>query len=354
VLLTDYNDAHHGGVLSRIDERYPVFFGKPYSSFVTGSGRHRLVFAFSETDSICAPLRLSKVRFFKLAQFEYPPVRDGERLQPAEEARFLKETVSLLKRGGLCHRLVQPPTHCLFGVAPEGSVSCRFGSYVLDLRASSEKQLLAGLSKDHRRGIRQAWERAVRVEFGLPVLEDCFRLCAETMKRSKMWFMSREDFFSFYQHLGPSEQILCAVAYDGAQPLGGLLVPFTKARAFAMANGIPAQMSVPGANKLLQWEAICHLRRRGVERYDFVGARLSDVHGSKLEEIQRFKAGFGCRLQEGFLWKLDVNRSMCRLFDFMVAVLWQLRGMGKPKGDIIDQELGKQALAAPAPGAIPP
>jgi len=346
MILREYGCAEHQHLLSTIDDRYPVFFLEPYSTFIRTNGHGKMVLVFSDCGSICAPVRLFKVRFFKLAQFEYPPVRGGQRLEPAEEADFLASVVEYFRRLRVCHRVIQSPPHCLFRKAPPDVTSCRFGTYVLDLRARSEGELLSGLHPDHRREIRQARDRGVQVEFGASHLEDCFRLCSETMQRSDMSFMSREDFTSFHRHLSHLPNAVCGVAYHQGVPLGALWVPFTKARAFYISGGSAAEMTVPGANKLLHWETIQYLRLQGVAAYDFVGARLSEVRGTKLENLQRFKARFGGILEQGCLWKTDLARPMARLFDFLLASRQRLRG--KPalgQGDIIDQERRREAAS---------
>ena len=82
---------------------------------------------------------------------------------------------------------------------------------------------------------------------------------------------------------------------------------------------------------------ITELKKRGVKKYDFVGARLSDVSGTKLAGIQKFKKRFGGELKRGYLWKKDINLMKCKLFDLALKVKLKLKGVSMPK-DIIDQE----------------
>jgi lipid II:glycine glycyltransferase (peptidoglycan interpeptide bridge formation enzyme) len=163
-----------------------------------------------------------------------------------------------------------------------------------------------------------------------------------------MSFRTQEDFCAFHSALATADQLLCAAAYYNGKALAALLAPFTRARAFYLNGGTSHEMLVPGANKLLHWEAIRLLLRKGVEKYDFVGARLSDVKGTKLEHIQRFKSRFGGRLEHGYLWKLDLNKPACHMFDILMELRRRLKREAKPRADVIDQELQKQAAQVKA------
>src|SRR4030095_8023638 len=113
---------------------------------------------------------------------------------------------------------------------------------------------------------------------------------------------------------------LCATVYDAeGTALGGVFIAYTRYAAFYLHGGSTPDIAVPGAIRLLHWEAIRRLMNEGVQRYDFVGARLSDVSGTKLEAIQRFKSRFGSELVRGEIWKMDVSRSRTALYDSLNA-----------------------------------
>ena len=355
MILAEYGRPEHTKLLAGIDDRYPIFFLERYSSFRRGEGHSQFVLIMSDCGSICVPVRLSSGRFFKalfrfkVAQFEYPPVKAGQRLEPPEEAQFLGSVIDYMRRSRLCHRVIQSPPHCVFKQAPPGATFCRFGSYVLNLRGRSEEELFEGMHPDHRREIKRAREKGTHVEFGLAQLDNCFRLCFETMQRSGLPFMYKSEFYALHNLLSsPPECSVCGVVYHQGIPLGALSIPFTKARAFYLSGGSAEQMTEPGANKLLHWETIRYLRLKGVAEYDFVGARLSDVRGTKLEHLQRFKARFGGNLEQGCLWKTDIAKPVAHLFDLLAALRRRLRGEPAGAGDIIDQERRKETAAVGA------
>jgi aminoglycoside 3-N-acetyltransferase len=90
----------------------------------------------------------------------------------------------------------------------------------------------------------------------------------------------------------------------------------------------------------LHWNTIKLLKLKGVKRYDFVGARLSDVSGTKLEGIQQFKERFGAELEEGFLWKMNLNKFDIFVFDFLIYAKHKANNLNPPI-DIIESEILK-------------
>jgi lipid II:glycine glycyltransferase (peptidoglycan interpeptide bridge formation enzyme) len=114
-------------------------------------------------------------------------------------------------------------------------------------------------------------------------------------------------------------------------------MPFTRFGAFYLYGASADKIEVTGAMNYLHWQSILQMKEKGVKRYDFAGARLSDVSGTRLEGIQQFKARFGSALDEGFLWKKDLSYMPCHLFDNLLSFKLKLKRQKVPK-DIIDQE----------------
>ncbi len=91
---------------------------------------------------------------------------------------------------------------------------------------------------------------------------------------------------------------------------------------------------------LLHWEAMKAFKLRGVDHYDFVGARINPDPGSKQEQLARFKQRFGGRLATGYMWKLYLRPLGAIAYSVGVRLL---RG-----GDIVDIERRRMALAVKA------
>ena len=88
-----------------------------------------------------------------------------------------------------------------------------------------------------------------------------------------------------------------------------------------------------GANKLLYWEAIRLFKKLGVQRYDFVGARIDPEKGSKQEAINSLKKRFGAKLITGYMWKYSLHPLKYRLYCLAARL--------RSGGDIVDDERHK-------------
>ncbi|ABK19022.1 peptidoglycan bridge formation glycyltransferase FemA/FemB family protein [Syntrophobacter fumaroxidans] len=355
IVLARYGDPDAKKLLAGIDERYPFPFLESYHNYLRDCRRGDPVLAFSEDGFSCIPLRMFRIRVFRFAELMFPPVHDGETLDAEKEADFISTLVTSLTRLKCCDRLIQPPPHCLFRSVPKGATACGFGSYVLQLEGRSEDDLFAGLHSDHRRKIRLAAKARLHVDFGFHRVNDFYALYSRTMQRSNMPHVSFSECARFHERLASSNNVLCGMVYHGESPLGGLLIPYTRQGAYYLYGASAEEVTVAGAIKLLHWETIRLLMHHGVKRYNFVGTRLSDVCGSKLEHIQRFKSRFGGVLETGYLWKMDLLRQRARIFDFLVGLRkktsWNKHATAR---DIIDQERLKSETKTAAPHTLSP
>jgi lipid II:glycine glycyltransferase (peptidoglycan interpeptide bridge formation enzyme) len=226
---------------------------------------------------------------------------------------------------------------------PDNSKFCPFGTYILNLEHSSEDALFANLHPKRRNTIRNAEKNNVAVKWD-HTPADFYQLYKATMKRSNMFCEPFVYFKELVAHLG-SEHILCGVSYYENKPQAAVFIPYSNYGGYYMHGATNDTIEQPGAMDYLQWEVIKKLKNNGAKRYDFVGARLSDVTGTKLEGIQNFKKRFGGELMQGYLWKKDIDTLQCKLFDTLLSLNQVLKSKKRLK-DIIDEESGKTAANA--------
>lgn len=309
-----------------------------YLRFLSEHDNSDIFVAFDHDAGLFLPVRVRRVRCFRLGQVLARVVGTGD---PDTEQRFLEGLISTLRRERICDRLILPPTWCVFRAVPRGSRWCPFGSYILTLSGRSEDELFSQMHRDHRHKIRAAIRRGAEVCFGKEQFDVFFQLHSNTMAKSGIHHDTKEYLRHKYECLEKAGQVVCAAVYGGDAPMGALMVPYTSHSGSYLYGGSAEHVSPSGAIKLLHWEVMRWLRERGVGQYDFVGARLSDVSGSKLEYLQRFKSRFGGRLERGFLWKADVRPLRSSLFDFAVNVNRTIKRQSRGSGDLIEQELRK-------------
>ncbi len=328
-ILDNYNDNA---------EVLPYFYHRSYSHFMKSEENKSIFFIKDdETNTMCC--KLWKNKFLKVIQPVYPPLNNfGERLSADKEKAFLNDFISFVENKRIAHRIIQPENFAIFRVAPSKTISTPFGTYFIDLQKKTEEELFKDLHSKHRNVILNAEKKGIVLKYGKEVIEDFYSLYEQTMQRSAMYYQPKDYFKNFYKHL--SKNSICGVAYFNDIPQGALFMPFTKFGSFYLYGASAEKIQINGAINYLHWNTIKLLKKQNVKRYDFVGARLSDVSGTKLHGIQQFKERFGATLEKGYLWKKDVNALKCNLFDNMLSAKLKLKGLKTPL-DIIDQERKK-------------
>ena len=283
------------------------------------------------------PVLLKKSKLINTLKFMFNPVNlVGELFSPQEEEQILEAFIHHLKKDNEIDRILQPLNWMLFQASPKESVSVPFGSYVLNL--TDEDTVWKGLHTKHRNVIRNAWKKEAVIKSGADQLTAFYELYSGTMERNNMHCEPKWYFEELLKTNG--DNIHCSVVYFNEQAQGALFVPFTKQGAYYVYGASAPRIELTGAVNALHYDLIQNMVKANVEIYDFVGARLSDVSGSRLEGIQKFKKRFGGNLREGYLWKMDLNSTKCKLYDIALSTKLKLKRI-KLKGDIIDQELPK-------------
>ena len=317
------------------DNNFPFFYLKEYVSFIKEL-ENKNVFCFIDEFNNTIVCKTWKNKFLKLIQPIYPPLSSNiERLNKQQELEFLNKWVSFITNTKVADRVVQAENFAIFKTVPKRAISAPFGTYYLNLEKNTEEGLFRKIHVKHRNVIKNAEKNGVELRYGEDCIEDFYSLYEQTMKRSNMYCQDISYFKKKYNWL--PQNIICGVVYFNGIPQGGLFIPYTKFCAFYLYGASNEKIEINGSINYLHWNTIRFLKKEGVKRYDFVGARLSNVSGTKLEGVQQFKKRFGSELEEGFLWKIDLNRNKCDIYDALLSVKTKLRGKEIPL-DIIDQE----------------
>lgn len=330
------NYTEHAASLDMISRDFPFSFQKSYAAFIERTGASLFIL---KKDTIMAPVVLKKSRFLRLLQFHFKPLGPGAReLSKGEEQHFLDEAVAYISAQRLAHRIVQPVNFALFSAAPEASTSAPYGSYVIGLKELSNDALLAGMQARYRTAVRAAQKLNPEIKTGKEELKAFWELHKATMDRTRMY---AEPYGQIRDLLDTSEgSVLIANCYIHGELQGGVCIAWSGYGAYYLHGASGNSPLADGAIKYLHYWCMCHLKRQGAERYDFVGARLSDISGTKLEGIQNFKKRFGSTLRTGCLWKKDISPFVCAAYDSLLLLKLTLKGAKAPK-DIIDQERNK-------------
>jgi lipid II:glycine glycyltransferase (peptidoglycan interpeptide bridge formation enzyme) len=197
-----------------------------------------------------------------------------------------------------------------------------------------EEELWNNLHVKHRNVIRNSIKKGVEIVINPKNLDDLYDLMKLTMDRSNIWFFTRPE-FNLYMTKMEGKQMYFIAYYNGVAQ-GCAIMPFSNHASYYSYGG-SVKRPLTGAINYMHWEAIKYFKSLGVRSYDFVGARIKPVKGSKLEGIQRFKSRFGGELIIGYLWKFPLNKTNYRIFRFLL--MCKKRTFVNFTQDVIDQEL---------------
>jgi len=225
--------------------------------------------------------------------------------------------------------IIPASTNTIFRTYPDGADPAPYGSYVIDL-SQPEDILWRNIDRILRQNINTAQKKGVTIRNGGEELGDAYKLIVDTFKRSKLPFMSYEVFKRYWKGLGEKGKLLVA-DYQGV-PQSYVVFAFSDYCAYAIYAGNVANLK-QGANKLLYWEAIRFFKKLGIQRYDFVGARIDPEKGSKEEAINSLKKHFGAKLIKGYMWKYSYHPLKYSLYNLAARV--------RSGGDIVDAERHK-------------
>lgn len=332
----DFSDTIYLSQIS--DNNLPYLFLKSYHEFENKCGNETF-FAISDDKQIRMPFRILKKYFFKHIQIIFPPLKNNNRLDAAEEKIFLDEFTNLCKTNLLGQRIVQPFLSSHFLATPENSKFCKFGSYYLNIENKSREEITAGFQERYQRAIRSAEKNGAVVKFGNEQLLPFYEIFKSTMLRENKYVDSL-IFFENYLKYMQENNLLIAVVYFNEKPEGALWVPYSNYGGFLLYGGSAEKPSHNGIIKYLHAEVIFQLQKLGAKKCFFGGARLSNTYGTKQHHIQEFKERFGCNLEKGFLWKKDINKMASLMYDVSLKVNLMFKGI-KNNEDVIDYESGR-------------
>jgi len=278
------------------------------------------------------PYTVIRKAIFRMIRFRVETIPLGEELEVQEEKSFLNSVIEFFRSTG-ADIIIPATTNTIFRTHPDGAIKAPYGTYIIDLN-QSEEALWSNLSASHRRKVRLAMKKGVKIKSGVEYLKTAYELVRDTFKRSALPFMGYDKFKHMVIGLGENVKIFVA-DYQGVVQ-GCTVIPFSNYSAYYVFGGsIPG--SITGANNLLHWEAIRQFQELGVKSYDFVGVRIDPKKESKQEGLMMFKQRFGGQLVQGDMWKYSFHSLKFAVYCLAVRLL---RG-----GDIVDQERHKPSSA---------
>ena len=313
-----------------VDEQdFPYPFMNEYHQFEEESNAE-CFFIQSNDEKIQMPIKISKVAFIKRLTILFPPLdKQGLRLSKEVELNFLNEFVLFCKNEKLTDRIIQPLLLDSFQTYPKGSTFCKFGQLSIETEHQTEAEIFNGINSRDRRYIKSAPKNGAICKFD-NCIEEFFEVFKETMLQNELYYHDLE-YFQNLKNRFPLNSICAIVSVDGKAE-GSLFILYTKFSAYFLYGGAVTQ-KVNGSVKLLHYEVIKILKEKGIKYAVLGGARINVDPTKKQYGIQKFKEKLGAKLIEGYLWKHDLSKFKCFLFDTILLIKNR-----KKQLDIIDQE----------------
>jgi lipid II:glycine glycyltransferase (peptidoglycan interpeptide bridge formation enzyme) len=324
------------------DDEYPLYFSKKYLDFEKQNGNESILF-YADNNTVI-PCRIYTKFIFKFLKPYCPPYKNGNRLSAEEERQFLNEWVKYLKTTNQFHRIIQSYTMDVFSSYPDNSVYGPFGQIYFDLENQTEEELFNKFASRYKRYVREIESagNAIEIKTDNAQLDVLFKLYSDLHKSQNLYFDNYNYMSSMYKALAPDNCTVTSLYYDGDIE-GSLLVTHNSKEAYFLFGGAVYPTKSNGSIKYLHWEVVRKLKQKNVKKAILGGYRLSDVKGTKLNGIQEFKIRFGAEIKKGFLWKMDLNPSMAKLYDNLTALQAKLKG-NKIQIDVIDYEKDREVI----------
>lgn len=278
------------------------------------------------------PYTIIRKAIFSMVRFRVETIPMGEGFDVEEEKSFLNSAIEYFRSIG-ADMIIPASTNTIFRTYPDGADAAPYGSYVIDLR-QPEDILWKNINRKYRQNINTALKSGATIRSGIEYLDATYTSVSDTFKRSKLPFMNYDSFKRFVLGLGDNGKIM-VVEYEGVAQ-SHVVFGFSNYCAYAIYAGNSANLN-QGANKLIYWEALRLFKQLGVQRYDFVGARIDPEKGSKQEAINSFKRRYGAELKQGYMWKYS--------FHPLKYSLYCLAARLRSGGDIVDAERHKLTSA---------
>ncbi|HVZ12505.1 MAG TPA: peptidoglycan bridge formation glycyltransferase FemA/FemB family protein [Patescibacteria group bacterium] len=158
----------------------------------------------------------------------------------------------------------------------------------------SEEELLANMRKATRYEVKKAEKLEIKIEKnGEKNIEKFYDLQIETANRQKFVPFSKKFLLNQFDIFIKDEKaILYTAKFEGKILAQAFIIFYGQEAVYHYGASTEDGRRYPGAY-LLQWEAICEAKKRGMSRYNFWGVSPEGSKDHRFAGLSLFKRGFG-------------------------------------------------------------
>jgi hypothetical protein len=308
----------------------PFTFSQEYANFIKHHYGNEVIY-FEKNETI-VPLELVGKKIFQQVKLIDSPYCNGVCLAGSDLKLFLDDLISSLKKSNQFIRIIQPHPMAFTSEKPDNSKWCEFGTYVNYLQNKSDEELLNEFDVKYKKAVLHSIKNNGTVLIHQNKLNEFYEIYRATCERANIHCDSLNYFKSLINYL-PHNTIAAVINDDEGNSIGAGFFIYDQHSCYCTHAGSIQGSKLYGGMKHLHYEVMKQMREKGVHKYDLTGVRINSTNES-LQGIFKFKKGFGGELKQGYLWKTDLNKFKCFIYDNLLL----LKTKGKKRKDIIDQE----------------
>ncbi len=324
-------------------EKIPIFATQNYYDYVKEIKNHDTIwFVNLENNKVTylLPFAIIKKTIFRKGYFVTGIISFAPGYSSENESKFLENVIIDIKKNKLCDWIQQGPNWALFNTFPADSRAVRFGTYRITLKDKDEAELFKLIQKRSRQDVNHAIKNGIIIKKGRDFLNDCLSVINSTARKGNLQLLSINEAEKLLFYMKDNCKIYVSYKDDIAQ--SATIFLSNEYCKYALYAGSISEL-YRGSNNYLFWEALKDAKKDDCCYFDFVGARINPVPGSKQERIQLFKKHFGSEFVEGYIWKMVITKWKFNFYQILLKFYFLISNK-KMKKDIIDQELEIQQI----------
>jgi len=309
---------------------FPFQFSNSYADFIKHHFGNEV--CYFEKNEIIVPFEITGNRYFQQIKLLSAPHRVNKVITSEESISFFNDLQQELKNTGKYIRILQPHPMAFTFEKPIESKFCEFGTYITKLQNKTDDEILNSFDVKYKKAIQHCSKNGGRIIIDNNALNEFYSVYLNTCKRANIYYDDLTYFKNIIAYL-PDNTITAIIKDEEGLTIGASFFIFDNHRTYCTHAGSIGGSKLYGAMKHLHFEVMKWMRDKNVKEYDLTGVRINS-NNETLEGIFKFKKGFGGDLKQGYLWKSDLIKWKCQLYDLLVL----LKSKGKKHQDIIDQE----------------
>ncbi len=284
------------------------------------------------SDKFVLPYFIDKRLIFKKMVFMTGCLNRIESVSVEDEKEFLNAVVSYVKKNMRDVDFIgKAQSVAVFNTSPDNAECVPWGTYIIDIDKSQE-EILAGFESKTRQLTRKGMKQGITIET-TDDIDLIFNVIKDTFTRQNSPYMASYDYFKkLYDELGENIKLYVAKADDEIQAV--YIIAFDEESAYSWYSGT-ASRPVKGSNNFLHYQIMVDMMKMGKKYFNLVGARLNVKSGTKYEAINKFKLGFGPKIEEGYAFRVVLRPIKYTLYNIAIKAYFKRKGMNHI--DPIDQ-----------------